>query len=72
MKIQMGSVDSDAIKAIGFSGRTNETGTLRVQLTDGKIIDYPGVPYSLYRKFVMSKSHGKFFNQNIRGQFRED
>jgi hypothetical protein len=65
----MGTVDSDVVKAIGFSGRTGEKGTLRVKLSDGTVVDYTGVEYELYRRFVLSNSQGQFFNEHIRGKF---
>jgi hypothetical protein len=69
-RIPMGTVESDAIKAIGFSGHKGERGVLRVQLADGSTHDYPDIPYATYRRFVMSSSHGEFYNDRIRGRFK--
>ena len=68
-KIQMGSVDSNSIKSVGFSGDRGEKGTLRIQFSDGKTVDYTDVAYSLYKRLVFSHSPGKFYNKEIRGRF---
>ena len=67
----MGTVDSDAIKKIGFSGVKNQKGVLRIEFADGSAVDYLDVGYSMYRKVVMSSSHGKFYNDHIRGSSRQ-
>jgi KTSC domain len=69
MKLQMRTVDSDAIKKIGFSGAKNHNG-FRIEFADGRAVDYLDVGYGTYRKFVMSSSQGKFYNDHIRGKFK--
>ena len=68
-KIVMGTVNSASIKAIGFSGGKGEKGTLRIQFSDGKTVNYTDVAYSLYKRLVFSHSPGKFYNEEIRGRF---
>ena len=71
MKIAMGVVNSDAIKAIGFSGAKGRNGVLRIQFADGEFFEYRNVDYQTYRRFVLSPSKGEFYNNYIRGQFSE-
>ena len=68
--MRMGSVDSGAIKKIGFSGERNQKGVLRIEFADGSAVDYLDVGYSTYRNFVLSASQGKFYNDHIRGKFK--
>ena len=70
-KIVMGTVNSDSIKSVGFSGDRGEKGTLRVQFQDGKSVDYVDVPYELYKRLVFSQSAGKFYNEHIRVRFKK-
>ena len=70
MKIAMGVVNSDAIKKIGFSGERNQKGVLRIEFADGSAVDYLDVGYGTYRKFVVARSHGAFYNSHIRGKFK--
>ena len=70
MKLAMGAVDSDAIKKIGFSGNRNQNGVLRIEFADGSAVDYLDIEYGLYRKFVLSRSQGQFYNDYIRGKFK--
>ena len=39
--------------------------SLRVQFNNGKIYEYMDVPSSIFTKFRLAKSQGKFFNENI-------
>lgn len=68
--MRMGVVDSDAIKAIGFSGAKGRNGVLRIAFADGSAVDYLGVGYRLYRQFVLSSSLGRLYNDHIRGKFK--
>ena len=71
MKILMGAVNSETIKAVGFSGNRGEKGTLRIQFSDGRTVDYTDVAYSLYKRLVFSHSPGKVYNEEIRGRFKK-
>jgi KTSC domain len=66
MNIPMGSVVSDAVSKIGFSGGKDQSGTLRVQLSDGSTHDYPNTTYAKYKRFVLAKSQGSFYNRYIK------
>ncbi len=59
------AVDSTAIAAVGYDGRT-----LRVAFHNGKIYDHPGVPYSVYIGLMQASSMGAYYNRYIRGKYR--
>lgn len=46
--------------------------TLTIQMVDGSIYFYTGIPKDLAARFKESKSKGGFFNRHIKGQFRSD
>ena len=43
--------------------------SLRVSFVNGNIYEYANVPSTLFTKFRLAKSQGKFFNQNIARAF---
>ena len=57
-------VSSSAIRAIGY-----EDGTLAVAFHNSGTYLHPGVPYSVFERFMRSGSKGAFYNQNIRGRY---
>lgn len=61
-------VQSSMIKAIEETGR----GTMIIEFTSRGKYEYFGVPATLIQEFVNAPSVGKFFNENIRGQYREE
>lgn len=61
-------VNSSMIKAIEETGR----GTMIIEFTQRGKYEYFDVPSSVIREFVEAPSVGKFFNENIRGQYREE
>ncbi len=64
--MSMTSVDSSAIRAIGYDGHW-----LFVQFwTSDTIYAHPHVPYSVYLDLMQAESKGAFYNQNIRGRYR--
>ncbi len=58
------SVDSSAIEAIGF-----EDGDLHVNLHDGTSYTYQGVSPLVYANFLRVLSKGWFFNKYIRNSY---
>jgi hypothetical protein len=58
-------VSSSFIAAIGW---TNDT--LQVELLNGRIYEYYGVPRSVYSAFLSAPSKGKYFNSYVRGHYR--
>jgi len=61
-------VQSSMISAIEETGR----GTMIVEFVNRGKYEYFDVPASVIQEFVDAPSVGKFFNQNIRGQYREE
>jgi len=58
------SVNSSAIRAIGYDGYT-----LAVIFHNSGRYDHPGVPASVYRGLMNSSSKGSYYNQYIRSQY---
>ncbi len=58
-------VDSSAIRAIGYDGRT-----LTVEFHSGRTYDHPDVPYHVFNEFLNAWSKGTYYNQNIRGRYK--
>jgi len=58
-------VSSSFIAAIGWA-----SGTLQVELLNGRIYEYYGVPRSVYSAFLSAPSKGKYFNAHVRGHYR--
>lgn len=59
------SVQSSAIRAVGFDGST-----LTVEFHGGRIYDHPGVPYEVYAGLMNASSMGAYYNRHIRGRYR--
>ena len=64
----MGTVDSDAIAKIGFSGSPGMRGVLRIEFKDGAVAEYEGVHWNRAKRFIFAQSHGQYYNQYIRGK----
>ena len=62
------TVQSSTIKVIEETGR----GTMIVEFKDGKKHEYFDVPLVVIQDFVNSPSIGRFFNESIRGKYREE
>ena len=62
--MSMISVSSSAIAAIGYEG-----GTLAVEFHNSGTYYHPGVPYSLFARFMRSGSKGAFYNAYVRGWY---
>lgn len=66
----MGSIrGSSLVKAVGFRGELGSTDTLRIQFSDGAVIDFKNVPYSIYRGLVLSKDPSAYYHKHIHGKF---
>ena len=61
-------VQSSSVKAIEETGR----GTMIVEFHKGGKYEYFDVPLDLIQEFAASDSVGRFFNERIRGNFREE
>ncbi len=58
-------VDSSAIRAIGYDGRT-----LTVEFHNGRTYDHPNVPDNVFDEFLNAWSKGTYYNQHIRGRYK--
>jgi hypothetical protein len=65
--MQVEPVVSSNIAGIGFD---KDNGTLRVEFMNGSAFEFAGVPESVHEQFMQSDSKGKFFFQNIKGQYQ--
>ena len=63
--VEMIPVNSSAIRAVGYDGRT-----LTVEFHSGRTYDHPGVPYDVYVEFMHAPSMGAYYNRYIRGKYR--
>ncbi len=61
-------VESSNLASIGYDP---ETSTLEVEFNNGAIWQYFDVPESVWHEFESSESKGKFFGQEVRGQYSE-
>ena len=59
------SVQSSAIRAVGYDGST-----LSVEFRSGRVYDHPGVPYAVYAGLMHASSKGAYYNFHIRGRYR--
>jgi hypothetical protein len=62
--VEMISVNSSAIRAVGYDGYT-----LTVEFHTGRIYDHPKVPYSVYVGLMHASSMGAYYNRYIRGRY---
>lgn len=62
------AVQSSSVQTIEETGR----GTMIVEFKDGKKHEYFDVPLVVIQDFVDSPSIGRFFNESIRGKYREE
>jgi hypothetical protein len=60
-------VSSSAICAVGYDGST-----LTVEFHSGKVYDHPHVPYSVYAGLLRASSKGAYYNEHIRGKYRDE
>lgn len=61
-------VQSSSIKSIEETGR----GTMIVVFHSRGKYEYFDVPASVIREFAEASSVGRYFNENIRGKYREE
>lgn len=59
------SIESTAIRAVGYDGST-----LRVEFHNGRVYDHPGVPYYHFEGLLNASSVGAYYNRHIRGKYR--
>jgi len=61
------SVTSSSLSRIRWDELTS---TLEVEFIGGKVYQYFDVPAGVFEALRTADSHGKFFQQNIRGHYR--
>ena len=59
------SVNSSAIRAVGYDGST-----LTVEFQNGRVYDHPGVPYEVFEGLMQASSKGAYYNARIRGRYK--
>jgi hypothetical protein len=58
-------VESSVLRSVGYVA-----GTLEVEFTSGRVYRYFGVARAVYDQLLRADSHGRFFNEHVRGHFR--
>jgi hypothetical protein len=58
-------VRSKAIAQVGY-----EDSTLEIEFTSGGVYRYFDVPERVHEALMRAESHGQFFAEHVRGQFR--
>lgn len=60
-------VSSSNIVSIGYNPQLS---TLEIEFNNGRVYQYFDVPESVYGELMAAQSHGKYFNQQIKGVYR--
>lgn len=63
--MRMIPVQSSDLARVGY-----ESGTLCIQFNSGGIYEYYNVPESVYNGLMSASSHGKYFHQFIKSNYR--
>lgn len=58
-------VRSSVLASVGF-----ETGTLEVEFVSGRVYRYLGVPAAEHAALMWADSHGTYFNEHIKNDYR--
>jgi KTSC domain len=61
-------VESSNLASIGYDA---STGTLEIEFKSGSIWQYYDFPEHMWNEFEYAESHGKYFNANIKNQYRD-
>jgi hypothetical protein len=61
-------VESSNLASIGYDA---STGTLEIEFKNGAIWQYYDFPEHMWNEFEYAESHGKYFNANIKNQYRD-
>lgn len=65
--MQRESVSSTNLASIGYDASSK---TLEVEFNSGRVYEYYGVPASEHSALMSASSHGKYFNANIKDNYR--
>jgi hypothetical protein len=55
--------------SIAAAGYDPDTRTMEVEFVNGRTYTHPDVPPEVYEGLVSAESPGRFYNQQIKGQF---
>ena len=58
------NLNSSIIESVSYENKV-----LSILLTSGRAYAYEGVPRKVFNEFCASDSKGKFYNENIRGEY---
>lgn len=58
-------VESSVLASVGF-----EAGTLEVEFVGGSVYRYLDVPAAEHAALMWAESHGTYFNEHIRNEYR--
>jgi hypothetical protein len=61
---QLVPVSSSALRAVGYDDSQE---ILEIQFHNGAVYRYYGVPVAVHRGLMEADSHGRYFQQHIRG-----
>jgi len=64
--MQRQPVISVAITSIGYDA---DTYRLEVEMHDGHVVEYAGVPYALYKSLMLADSRIAFIREHLDGHF---
>ena len=64
--MEMKKVNSGKLRAIGYDARAR---TLRVELSDGSLIDYSGVGDEVWRRLSSSGAAWSYYRDNVEEEF---
>jgi len=57
--------------AIRSAGHDPEKQILEIEMTSGNVYRYAGVDENTFQDFLAAPSAGKFYNQQIKGQYEQ-
>jgi hypothetical protein len=60
-------VSSTSLRSVGYDLKNH---TLEIEFQSGEVYDYLDVPREVYVELMHADSHGLYFIQNIRDQYR--
>lgn len=60
-------VNSSNLNSVGYE---EETQTLEIEFNSGGVYRYFGVPKYIYTELMSASSHGKYFHQYIKDNYR--
>lgn len=64
--MKMVTVNSQAIRAVGYDARSRR---LKILFTQGHDYDFCEVPPQLYEQLMTAPSKGRFYNDNIKDRY---